>query len=53
VLVALDGVEGAATGVKVLRLNEGGVIVPGITQNSNGVVTAVVSDDVRSLISTR
>jgi len=34
VLDALDIVEGAATGVNVLRPNEGCVIAPGITQHS-------------------
>jgi hypothetical protein len=42
-LVALDVVEGAATGVNMLRLSEGCVTTPGITQNCNGDVPAVVS----------
>ena len=42
VLDALDVVESATTAVKVLRLNEGDVIAPSITQNSNGVVISVV-----------
>ena len=54
VLDAFDVVKGAARSVKLLGLNDGVVIAPaGITQNSNGLVIAIVAHDVRWLMDTR